>query len=191
MKWGASLYDRLLAIRQDGDSLSRSIVHNVCLLQSVRSLKHLDPDANYLLSTVDHCLCSKQSLNLVTANKQPMTQRLSMPEAIAHCRVGAPVWQWASTDEGINPHVVLVGIGDTPTAEVMAAAHILQAELSELRVRVVNVTNLLILEGHSEHSHGLDTEMFEALLAPDRPVIISFHGYPSVMKQLLFRRTNS
>jgi len=116
---------------------------------------------------------------------------LSMAEAIAHCRAGASVWQWASIDDGINPDVVLVGIGDSPTLEVMAAAHILRSELPELRVRVVNVTDLMVLEEKSSHPHGLDAEMFDALFTPDRPVIINFHGYPSAIKQLLFGRNHT
>lgn len=149
---------------------------------------YLPPDANCLISTVDHCLRSTEYVNLVVANKQPMPQWLSMSDAVAHCRAGASVWQWASIDDGINPDVVLVGIGDNPTLEVMAAAQILRAEMPELRVRVVNVTDLLVLEHESLHPHGLDDEMFEALFTADRPVIINFHGYPSAVKQLLFGR---
>ncbi len=151
---------------------------------------YLPPDANCLISTVDHCLRSKNYVNLVIANKAPMPQWLSMPDAIAHCRAGASVWQWASIDDGVDPDVVLVGIGDSPTLEVMAAAHILRSEMPELRVRVVNVTDLLVLEEESEHPHGLDAEMFAALFTLDRPVIINFHGYPSAVKQLLFGRPN-
>ncbi len=149
---------------------------------------YLPPDANCLLSTVDHCLQSLDYVNLVIANKPPMPQWLSMADAIAHCRAGASVWQWASIDEGMNPDVVLVGIGDNPTLEVMAAAHILRTEMPELRVRVVNVTDLFILEKETAHPHGLDDEMFEALFTRDAPVIVNFHGYPSAVKQLLFGR---
>jgi xylulose-5-phosphate/fructose-6-phosphate phosphoketolase len=151
---------------------------------------YLPPDANCLISTVDHCLRSKEYVNLIIANKQPVPQWLSMSDAVAHCRAGASVWQWASIDDGVNPDVVLVGIGDSPTLEVMAAAQILRAEMPELRVRVVNVTDLLVLERETEHPHGLDDEMFEALFTADRPVIINFHGYPSAVKQLLFGRNN-
>lgn len=151
---------------------------------------YLPPDANCLISTVDHCLRSKEYVNLIIANKQPMPQWLSMSDAVAHCRAGVSVWQWASIDEGVNPDVLLVGIGDSPTLEVMAAAQILREEMSELRVRVVNVTDLLVLERETDHPHGLDDEMFEALFTVDRPVIINFHGYPSAVKQLLFGRNN-
>ncbi len=149
---------------------------------------YLPPDANCLISTVDHCLRSKEYVNLIIANKPPMPQWLSMPDAIAHCRAGASVWQWASIDEGVNPDVVLVGIGDIPTLEVMAAAQILREEMPELRVRVVNVTDLMVLEQETQHPHGLDHELFDALFTANRPVIINFHGYPSAVEQLLFGR---
>ncbi|HBB32824.1 MAG TPA: phosphoketolase [Cyanobacteria bacterium UBA8803] len=157
---------------------------------------YLPPDANSLIVTMNHCLRSTGYVNLVISNKNPMPQWLSMEEALAHCRAGASVWPWASIDEGVNPDVVLVGIGDCPTLEVIAAAHILRSEMPDLRVRVVNVTDLMILIADSNHRHGsvhphgLDREMFEALFTPDRPVIINFHGYPSLIKQLLFGRPN-
>src|SRR5579884_4213115 len=152
---------------------------------------YLPPDANCLVSTIDHCLRSTEYVNLVIANKPPMPQWLSMDDAIAHCRAGASIWQWASTDNGVNPDVVLVGIGDNPTLEVMAAAQILRDELPELRLRVVNVTDLLVLERETSHPHGLDDEMFEALFTADSPVIINFHGYASAVKQLLFGRPHA
>ncbi|GCE30257.1 putative phosphoketolase [Dictyobacter alpinus] len=151
---------------------------------------YLPPDANCLVSTMDHCLQSEDKVNLVIANKQRMPQWLSMDEAIAHCRAGASIWPWASTDNGVDPDIVLVGIGDNTTLEVMAAAQILRDELPELRIRVVNVTDLFILQENTEHPHGLDQQMFEALFTPDRPVIINFHGYPSAVEQLLFGRPN-
>jgi xylulose-5-phosphate/fructose-6-phosphate phosphoketolase len=119
-----------------------------------------------------------------------MPQWLSMSEAVAHCRAGASVWRWASIDDGVNPDIVLVGIGDVMMVEVLAAAHILRSQMPELRVRVVNVTDLLILEEKSTHPHGLDADMFDALFTSDRPVIVNFHGYPSVVKQLIFGRPN-
>ncbi len=152
---------------------------------------YLPPDANCLISTFDHVLESKGYINLVVAGKQQMPQWLTMDEAVVHCRAGASVWKWASTDEGVNPDVVLVGIGDNPHLEVMAAAHILRQEMPELRVRVVNVTDLLILEKETLHPHGLDDEMFNSLFTSDRPVIINFHGYPSAVKQLIFQRNQS
>lgn len=149
---------------------------------------YFPPDANCLISTFNHCLKSRGYVNLVVASKHEMPQWLSMDEAIAHCRSGGSVWQWASTENGVNPDVVLVGIGDVPHLEVMAAAHILRQDLPELRIRVVNVTDLLILEKETAHPHGLDDQMFKALFTEDVPVIVNFHGYPSAVKQLLYGR---
>ncbi len=170
---------------------SPGLINDILNRKAQVSRVYLPPDANCLISTVDHCLRSKDYVNLVIANKPPMPQWLSMEDAIAHCRAGASVWQWASIDDGVNPDVVLVGIGDNPTLEVMAAAHILRNEMPELRVRVVNVTDLFILEKETAHPHGLDSEMFEALFTPDIPVIVNFHGYPSAVKQLLFGRDHT
>jgi xylulose-5-phosphate/fructose-6-phosphate phosphoketolase len=152
---------------------------------------YLPPDSNCLLSTIDHVLNSTNYVNLVIANKPPMLQWLTMDEAVAHCRAGASIWHWASTDDGVNPDVVLVGIGDSPTLEVMAAANELLSMVPELRLRVVNVTDLLILENNSEHPHGLDDGLFANLFTENSPVIINFHGYPSAVKQLLFGRQNA
>ncbi|HEX3818635.1 MAG TPA: phosphoketolase family protein, partial [Chthoniobacterales bacterium] len=149
---------------------------------------YLPPDANCLLSTIDHCLRGVDHVNLVIANKNPMPCWLTMDEAIAHCRAGASIWTWASTDDGAEPDVVLVGIGDVMTIEVLAAADILRREVPELRVRIVNVTDLLILEKETEHPHGLDRALFDSLFTADRPVVMNFHGYPSAVKQLLFGR---
>lgn len=152
---------------------------------------YFPPDANCLISTLDHCLASRCYINLVVASKQNMPQWLSMNEAIDHCRAGASIWDWASTDKGIDPDIVLVGIGDNPTLEVMAAAQLLKKHLPFLRVRVVNVTDLLILDKNSQHPHGLDDELFESLFTENQPVIFNFHGYPSAIKQLLYGRDSS
>lgn len=149
---------------------------------------YLPPDANCLISTMDHCLRSKNYVNLIISTKQDMPQWLTMDEAVAHCRAGASIWKWASIDEGINPDVVLVGIGDESMIEIMAAADMLRKDLPFLRTRVINVTDLLVLESESLHPHGLNQELFDALFTHDRPVIINFHGYPSALKQLLFNR---
>ena len=170
---------------------SPGLINDILNRKAKVSRVYLPPDANCLISTVDHCLHSKEYVNLVIANKPPMPQWLSMEDAIAHCRAGASIWQWASIDEGINPDVVLVGIGDNPTLEVMAAAHILRNDMPELRVRVVNVTDLFILEKETAHPHGLDDEMFEALFTSEAPVIVNFHGYPSAVKQLIFGRNHN
>lgn len=150
---------------------------------------YLPPDANCLISTIDHCFRTENYLNLVISSKQEMPQWLSMEEAVWHCRAGASIWKWASTDDGINPDVVLVGIGAEVTLEVMAAAHILRQQVPSLRIRIVNVTDLLVLEKDSKHPHGMDCDIFESLFTTDRPVIFNFHGYPSALQQLLFNRS--
>ncbi|HZZ18750.1 MAG TPA: phosphoketolase family protein [Opitutaceae bacterium] len=149
---------------------------------------YLPPDANCLLSTIDHCLAGTDHVNLVIANKNPMPQWLSLPEAIEHCRAGASIWTWASTQDGVSPDVVMVGIGDVMMLEVMAAADILRREVPQLRLRVVNVTDLLILERETAHPHGLDDVLFESLFTADAPVIVNFHGYASAVKQLVYGR---
>ncbi|BAU15761.1 phosphoketolase (plasmid) [Leptolyngbya sp. NIES-3755] len=151
---------------------------------------YLPPDANCLITTIAHCLNTTDQINLIIASPDPMPQWLTMAEAIAHCRAGASIWHRASTDEGTHPDVVLVGIGDRSTVEVMAAAHILRDEMPELRVRVVNITDLRVLEKDAEGFQHLDQEMFEALFTRDRPVIINFHGTIAALKQLLFGRPN-
>lgn len=149
---------------------------------------YLPPDANCLVSTIDHCLGGKNYVNLVICDKLQMPQWLTMDEAIIHCRAGASIWKWASTENGIDPDVVLVGLGDDLTIEVLAAAQLLRDEVPALRIRVVNVTDLLVLESESKHPHGLSQEMFEALFTANCPVIFNFHGYPSALSQLLFHR---
>jgi xylulose-5-phosphate/fructose-6-phosphate phosphoketolase len=177
--------------RQDHNGYSHQMPGfiNTLLNKKARHVRvYLPPDANCLLSTIDHCLTSMDKINLVIASKQPMPQWLSVEDADAHCRVGASVWRWASTDRGENPDVVLVGSGVYPTAEALAAAWHLRRDLPELRVRVVNVTDLLILELDTFHPHGLSPERFDELFTPDRPVVFNFHGYPSAVKQLLWER---
>ena len=164
---------------------------NHLLTKKARNVRiYLPPDANCLVCTIDHCLTSKDKINLVVASKQPMPQWLNMDQAIRHCVAGASVWEWASTDGGVNPHVVLACAGVYPTAEALAAASLLRRDLPGLHVRVVNVTDLLILEPDTFHPHGLTSDAFDELFTPDRPVIFNFHGYPSAVKQLLFERPN-
>ena len=177
--------------RQECSDVSRqsSSFINAVLTQSAEIVRvYLPPDVNCLLTTIAHCLDTIDQINLIIASPDPMPQWLTMAEAIAHCRAGASIWHWASTDAGINPDVVLIGIGDLSTLEVMAAAQILRDEMPELRVRVVNVIDLRVLEADSQH---LDPEQFEALFTCDRPIIINFQGNPAVLKQLLFGRPNS
>jgi len=149
---------------------------------------YLPPDANCLISTINHCLKSVNYVNLVIADKLEMPQWLTMDEAVHHCRAGASIWKWASTEDGIDPDVVLVGIGDDMTVEVLAAAQYLLEYLPALRLRVVNITDLLVLESESLHPHGLDQGMFDALFTDHCPVVFNFHGYPSALQQLLFHR---
>ncbi len=175
--------------RQDHNGYSHQgpgFIDNLLTKKARHVRIYLPPDANSLLSTIDHCLASTDKINVVIASKQPMPQWLPIDEAFEHCRRGATVWRWASIDEGERPDVVLAGSGVYPTNEVMAAARLLRHELPLLRVRVVNVTDLLILEPESHHPHRLTGETFEELFTADRPVIFNFHGYPSALKQLLF-----
>jgi xylulose-5-phosphate/fructose-6-phosphate phosphoketolase len=151
---------------------------------------YLPPDANCLLSVADHCLRSRDYVNVIVAGKQPALDYLSMDEAIAHCTRGIGVWDWASSDEGSEPDVVLACAGDVPTLETIAATAILRRELPELKVRVVNVVDLMRLQPDSEHPHGLAEEEFDALFTTGRPVIFAYHGYPLLIHRLTYRRAN-
>jgi len=150
---------------------------------------YLPPDANTLLSTMDHCLRSRHYVNVVVAGKQPAPQWLSMADAVAHCRRGIGVWEWASNDGG-EPDVVLACAGDVPTLETLAAADLLRRHLPELKVRVVNVVDLMRLQPPSEHPHGLPDAQFDTLFTTDRPIIFAYHGYPWLIHRLTYRRTN-
>jgi xylulose-5-phosphate/fructose-6-phosphate phosphoketolase len=151
---------------------------------------YLPPDANTLLSVMDHCLRSRHYVNVVVAGKQPALDWLSMDEAIVHCTRGIGTWEWASSDAGEEPDVVLGCAGDVPTLEVLSAAALLREHLPELRVRVVNVVDLMRLQSEGEHPHGLSDHEFDALFTPDRPVIFAYHGYPWLIHRLTYRRTN-
>jgi xylulose-5-phosphate/fructose-6-phosphate phosphoketolase len=150
---------------------------------------YLPPDANTLLSVADHCLRSRDYVNVIVAGKQPALNYLSMDEAIIHCTRGAGIWEWASNDEGV-PDVVLACCGDVPTLETLAAAALLREHLPELGVRVVNVVDLMRLQPESEHPHGLSDQEFDAVFTTDRPVVFAYHGYPSLIHRLTYRRTN-
>ena len=150
---------------------------------------YLPPDVNTLLSVADHCLRSKQYVNVVVAGKQPALTYLNMDEAIAHCTRGLGIWEWASNAEG-DPDVVLACAGDIPTLEALAAADILRRELPELAVRVVNVVDIMRLQPDTEHPHGLSDREFDAVFTTDRPVIFAYHGYPWLIHRLTYRRTN-
>jgi xylulose-5-phosphate/fructose-6-phosphate phosphoketolase len=151
---------------------------------------YLPPDANCLLSVADHCLRSRDYVNVIVAGKQPALDYLTIEQAIAHCTRGIGVWDWASSDEGAEPDVVLACAGDVPTLEVIAATAILREELGELKVRVVNVVDLMRLQPESEHPHGLPEEEFDALFTTGRPVIFAYHGYPTLIHRLTYRRKN-
>jgi xylulose-5-phosphate/fructose-6-phosphate phosphoketolase len=151
---------------------------------------YLPPDANCLLSVADHCLRSRNYVNVIIAGKQPALNYLAIDEAVAHCTRGIGIWGWASNDEGTEPDVVLACAGDVPTLETVSAAAILRERLPELRVRVVNVVDLMRLEPESEHPHGLSDAEFDALFTSSRPVIFAFHGYPLLIHRLTYRRTN-
>jgi xylulose-5-phosphate/fructose-6-phosphate phosphoketolase len=150
---------------------------------------YLPPDTNTLLSVANHCLRSRNYVNVIVAGKQPALNYLSMDEAIAHCTRGLGIWPWASTTDG-EPDVVLACAGDIPTLETLAAASLLRRRLPELKVRVINVVDLMRLEPDTEHPHGLSDLDFDALFTTDKPVIFAFHGYPSVIHRLTYRRRN-
>jgi xylulose-5-phosphate/fructose-6-phosphate phosphoketolase len=151
---------------------------------------YLPPDTNTLLSVADHCLRSRNYVNVMVAGKNPAPSWLTMDEAIAHCRRGIGVWEWASTDEGTEPDVVLGCAGDVPTLETLAAADLLRKHLPGLKVRVINVVDLMRLQPASEHPHGLPDNEFDTLFTPDKPVVFAFHGYPWLIHRLTYRRTN-
>jgi xylulose-5-phosphate/fructose-6-phosphate phosphoketolase len=151
---------------------------------------YLPPDANCLLSVADHCLRSRDYVNVVVAGKQPALNYLTMDEAVAHCTRGVGIWEWASSDTGGEPDVVLACAGDIPTLEVVAAAALLREHLPGLRVRVINVVDLMRLQPDTEHPHGLPDREFDALFTSGRPVIFAYHGYPSLIHRLTYRRTN-
>jgi xylulose-5-phosphate/fructose-6-phosphate phosphoketolase len=151
---------------------------------------YLPPDANCLLSVLDHCLRSRHYVNVMIAGKHSAPQWLTMDAAVKHCREGIGIWEWASTDKGHDPDVVMACAGDVPTLETLAAVSILREALPKLRIRVVNVVDLMKLEPHTEHPHGLTDADFDALFTTDRPVIFAFHGYPWLIHRLTYRRTN-
>ena len=151
---------------------------------------YLPPDANTLLSVTDHCLRSRHYINVIVAGKQPELQWLDMDAAVKHCTAGIGIWQWASNDEGCEPDVVLACAGDVPTLETLAAVQMLRQQFPELRIRVINVVDLMTLQPQTEHPHGLSDRDFDALFTKDRPIIFAYHGYPWLIHRLTYRRTN-
>ncbi len=151
---------------------------------------YLPPDANCLLSVADHCLRSRHYINVIVAGKQPALDYLSVDEAVVHCTRGLGIWPWASNDESSEPDVVMACAGDTPTLEALAATALLREHLPELKVRFVNVVDLMRLQPEAEHPHGLPGAEFDALFTTDRPVIFAYHGYPTLIHRLTYRRAN-
>jgi len=150
---------------------------------------YLPPDANCLLSVTDHCLRSRNYVNVVVAGKQPAPQWLSMDQAIKHCEAGLGIWEWASSDRGHEPDVIMACCGDVPTLETLAAVDLLRHYAPEVRVRVINVVNLMTLQPQNEHPHGLTDREFDILFTTDKPIIFAFHGYPWLIHRLTYRRT--
>jgi xylulose-5-phosphate/fructose-6-phosphate phosphoketolase len=151
---------------------------------------YLPPDANTLLSVVDHCLRSRHYVNVIVAGKQPELQWLDMDAAVKHCTAGVGVWEWASSDRGGEPDVVMACAGDVPTLETLAAVELLRQHVPALKVRVVNVVDLMTLQPRSEHPHGLSDHDFDTIFTTGKPVIFAFHGYPWLIHRLTYRRKN-
>jgi xylulose-5-phosphate/fructose-6-phosphate phosphoketolase len=151
---------------------------------------YLPPDANTLLCVADHCLRSRDYVNVIVAGKQPALQYLNMDEAIKHCNSGVGIWEWASNDKGSEPDVVMACAGDIPTLETLAAVELLREKAPDLKVRVVNVVNLMKLQPPGEHPHGITDKEFDTIFTTDKPIIFNFHGYPWLIHRLTYRRTN-
>ncbi|HVP35578.1 MAG TPA: phosphoketolase family protein [Terriglobales bacterium] len=151
---------------------------------------YFPPDANSLLSVADHCLRSRNYINVIVAGKQPQPQWLSMEEAVKHCSSGIGIWEWASNDSGTEPDVVMACCGDVPTIETLAAVEILRQTVPDLKLRVVNIVDLMTLQPKEEHPHGLSGHEFDTLFTADKPIIFAYHGYPWLIHRLTYRRTN-
>ncbi len=149
---------------------------------------YLPPDANTLLSVTDHCLRSRNYVNVIVAGKQPAPQWLDMESAVKHCTAGIGIWDWASNDDGIEPDAVMACCGDVPALETLAAVDLLRKHVPDLKIRVVNVVDLMTLQPRSEHPHGLTDWDFDAIFTKDKPVIFAFHGYPWLIHRLTYRR---
>jgi xylulose-5-phosphate/fructose-6-phosphate phosphoketolase len=151
---------------------------------------YLPPDANTLLSVTDHCLRSRNYVNLIVAGKQPALQWLDMEAAAKHCTEGVGIWGWASNDQGVEPDVVMACAGDVPTLETLAAVDLLRKNLPDVKIRVVNVVDLMALQPASEHPHGISDRAFDSIFTADKPIVFAFHGYPWLIHRLAYRRTN-
>ncbi|MBF8262801.1 MAG: phosphoketolase [Parachlamydiales bacterium] len=151
---------------------------------------YLPPDANTLLSVTDHCVRSRDKINVIVAGKQPALQYLDMESAIKHCTAGLGIWEWASTDEGCDPDVIMACAGDVPTLETLAAVDLLRQHFPDLKIRVVNVVNLMTLQPPSEHPNGLSDKNYDCIFTKEKPIVFAFHGYPWLIHRLIYRRTN-
>lgn len=151
---------------------------------------YLPPDANCLLSCFDHCIRSKNYVNVLVTSKHPRPQWLTMEQAVKHCTQGIGIWDWASNDKGCEPDVVLACCGDTPTLEILAAATILHKNMPDLKIRVVNVVDLMKLQPQSEHPHGLSDVEYDSIFTKDKPIIFAFHGYRKLVHELTYNRHN-
>ncbi|MGB6357996.1 MAG: phosphoketolase family protein, partial [Candidatus Acidiferrales bacterium] len=151
---------------------------------------YLPPDANTLLSVTDHCLRSRDYVNVIVAGKQPELQWLDMESAVKHCTYGVGIWEWACTDEGAEPDAVMACAGDVPTLETLAAVDLLRQHFPDIKIRVVNVVDLMTLQPQSEHPHGLPDREFDSMFTTDKPIIFAYHGYPWLIHRLTYRRTN-
>ncbi len=152
---------------------------------------YLPPDANCLLSCFDHCIRSRNYVNVIVASKHPRPQWLSMPEAVKHCTQGIGIWEWASNDQGQDPDIVFACAGETPTLEALAAVSILKSEIPEIKIRFINVVDLFKLQPANEHPHGLQDAEYDMLFTQDKPVVFAFHGYASLVHELTYRRHNN
>jgi len=179
--------------RQDHNGFSHQdpgFIDYVCNKKAEIVRVYLPPDANSLLFVTDHCLRSWNRINVIVAGKQPAPQWLSMDQTVKHCTAGIGIWEWASNDRGTDPDVVMACAGDVPTLETLAAVDLLRRHVPKLKIRLVNVVDLMTLQPHEEHPHGLTDHDFDALFTTDKPVIFAHHGYPWLIHRLTYRRTN-
>jgi xylulose-5-phosphate/fructose-6-phosphate phosphoketolase len=179
--------------RQDHNGFSHQdpgFIDNVVNKKADVVRVYLPPDANCLLSVADHCLRSRNYVNVIVAGKQPALQYLDMDAAVKHCTAGLGIWDWASNDQGAEPDVVMACCGDVPTLETLAAVDVLRHLVPDLKIRVVNVVDLMTLQPESEHPHGLPDRDFDAIFTCDKPVVFAFHGYPWLIHRLTYRRFN-
>ena len=179
--------------RQDHNGFTHQdpgFIDHVCNKKAEIIRVYLPPDTNTLLSVADHCLRSRGYVNVIVASKHPSPQWLDMDAAIKHCVGGIGIWEWASNDRGSDPDVVMACAGDVPTLETLAAVQLLREHVPELKIRVINVVDLMRLQPATEHPHGLSDHDFDTLFTRDKPVIFAYHGYPWLIHRLTYRRTN-